>query len=149
MRNASPALGSSFGHQPRNGAQFFNIWGDSRRGSRGLRFCRSSHVRGEDLPTGTRTRQLLNIDAVLLRKTSGFVYAVASLVTGKPDLAYVGAFSIAIALASRIFVTPRKRDRHLALSAEQLELLRREQSGFVSNRFREIIAGWRSERVVH
>ena len=90
-----------------------------------------------------------SIDVFLICGLAGFVYAVASLVTRKPDLAYVGAFSIAIALASRIFVTPRKRKRHLALSAEQLELLRREQSDFVSNRFREIIVGWRRERVLH
>ena len=90
-----------------------------------------------------------SIDVFLICGLAGFVYAVASLVTRKPDLAYVGAFSIAIALASRIFVTPHKRERHLALSAEQLELLRREQSEFVSNRFREIIVGWRRQRVLH
>ena len=89
-----------------------------------------------------------SIDVFLICALAGFVYAVASLVTGKPTLAYVGAFSITIALASRIFVTPNKRERHLALSAEQLELLRREQLDFVSNRFREIILGWRRKRVL-
>ncbi len=90
-----------------------------------------------------------SLDVFLICGLAGFVFAVASLVTRKPDLANVGAFSIAIALASRIFVTPRRRERHLALSAEQLELLRREQSEFVSNRFREIIVGWRRERLLH
>jgi len=88
-----------------------------------------------------------SIDVYLICSFAGFVYAVASLVTRRPDLAYVGAFSIAIALASRAFVTPRRRARHLDLSAEQLELLRREQLAFVSNRFREIIVGWRRERM--
>jgi hypothetical protein len=87
-----------------------------------------------------------SIDVFLICGLAGLVYAVAALMTRNPDLAYVGAFSIAIALASRILVTPRKRERHLALSAEQLELLIREQPDFVSNRFREIILGWRRKR---
>jgi hypothetical protein len=88
-----------------------------------------------------------SIDVFVICGLAGFVYGVAFLIMGKPDLAYVSALSVAIALASRAFVTPRTRARHLALSAEQLDLLRREQSGFVSNRFREIIAGWRRQRV--
>lgn len=90
-----------------------------------------------------------SIDVFLICAFAGFVYAVTSLVTGKPDLAYVGASFIAIALASRLFVTPRARKRHLALSDEQLDLLRRNQRDFVSNRFREIIVSWRRERVLH
>ncbi|MGH9689779.1 MAG: hypothetical protein ACRD4C_01510 [Candidatus Acidiferrales bacterium] len=90
-----------------------------------------------------------SIDVFLICGSAGLVYAVASLVTRKPDLAYVSAFSIAIALASRGFITPRRRERHLALSAEQLELIRRKESVFVSNRFREIILSWRRERLLH
>jgi hypothetical protein len=89
-----------------------------------------------------------SIDVFLIGGFAGFVYAVASLVTRKIDLAYVAALFITIALASRILVTPRRRARHLALSAEQLELLGREQSEFVSSRFREIIVGWRRMRVL-
>jgi hypothetical protein len=90
-----------------------------------------------------------SIDVYLICGLAGLVYAVACVVTRKPALGYVGASSIAIALASSIFVTPRKRERHLALSAEQLELLRRDESDFVSNRFREIIVGWRNKRLLH
>jgi hypothetical protein len=90
-----------------------------------------------------------SIDVFLIGGLAGFVYAVAFWVTRKIDLAYVAAFFIAVALASRILVTPRRRKRHLVLSAEQLDLLRREQSEFVSSRFREIIVGWRRDRVLH
>jgi hypothetical protein len=90
-----------------------------------------------------------SIDVFLIGGVAGFVYAVASLITRKVDLAYVAALFIAVALASRILVTPRRRARHLVLSAEQLDLLRREQSEFVSSRFREIIVGWRRDRVLH
>lgn len=89
-----------------------------------------------------------SIDVFLIGGLAGFVYAVASLVTRKLNFAYVAAVFIAIALASRILVTPRRRTRHLVLSAEQLDLLRREQSEFVSSRFREIIVGWRRDRVL-
>jgi hypothetical protein len=36
----------------------------------------------------------------------------------------------------------------MALSTEQLDLLRREESDFVSQRFREIVVGWRRARVL-
>jgi hypothetical protein len=60
----------------------------------------------------------------------------------------VGAMLIAIALASKHLALPRIRARHLELSVEQLDLLRREQLEFVSGRFREIISGWRRNRLL-
>jgi len=88
-----------------------------------------------------------SIDVFIICSLAGTGYWVASLVMRKADLAYVGGFFILVALASAVFVTPRRRARHLALSAEQLDLLRREQSEFVSNRFRQIIVGWRTKRM--
>lgn len=85
-----------------------------------------------------------SIDVYLICSLAGLAYGVASLATGEHNLAYVAVAAIAMALVSRLFVTPQRRRIHLALSAEQLDLLRREQSDFVSNRFREIITGWRS-----
>jgi hypothetical protein len=90
-----------------------------------------------------------SIDVFLICGSSGFVYAVASVLKRNTQLAYIAASFIVIALASRALVTPRRRSRHLALSTEQLDLLRREQSEFVSTRFREIIVGWRRDRVLH
>lgn len=90
-----------------------------------------------------------SIDVYLICALVGFVYAVMSLVFAEVKFAYVGAGLIAIAEGSRMLVTPRKRARHMELSREQLDLLRRERGDFVSNRFREIIASWRKERVLH
>jgi hypothetical protein len=84
-----------------------------------------------------------SIDVFLICGFMSFVYATAAVIQMRSDLAYAGAFLIAIALTSRYFITPRKRMRHLELSAEQLEILRAEESEFVSNRFREIIWEWR------
>lgn len=89
-----------------------------------------------------------SIDVFLICGFGGFCYAVASIVTRQANLAYVGCCLIAIAVASKTFVTPRARERHLELSAEQLDLLRRDQGEFVSNRFRDIIIGWRRTRVL-
>jgi len=91
-----------------------------------------------------------SIDVFLICGFAGFCYAVASLVLADINQAYAAAFLIAIALASRVFATPRARNRHMTLSNEQLDLLRREEGDFVSNRFQEIVVGWRrarSERV--
>lgn len=84
-----------------------------------------------------------SIDVYLIGSFSGFCYAVASLATSEEKLAYAGGAVIAIALACRILVTPQTRRRHLKLSREQLDLLQRNQRDFVSDRFREIVLGWR------
>ncbi len=90
-----------------------------------------------------------SIDVFLICGFGGFCYAVASVLTGDARLAYIGSCLIAIALASRFLVTPRARKRHLELSAQQLDLLRREEGEFVSNRYREIIVSRRRARVLH
>jgi hypothetical protein len=87
-----------------------------------------------------------SIDVFLICGSAALVYVVASLPTHNLEFLQVGALFAAIALGSRLFVTPRRRARHLALSAEQLDLLRREESDFVSKRFREIIASGRRAR---
>src|SRR5271157_433528 len=88
-----------------------------------------------------------SIDVFLICGLAGLIYAVMSLVFAEVNFALVGAVLIAIAVGSRILVTPRKRARHMELSREQLDLLRRQRGDFVSNRFREIVATWRSERL--
>jgi Flp pilus assembly protein TadB len=85
----------------------------------------------------------VSIDVYIICSFFAFLYAVASLLTRRPEYAYVAVLCVIVALLSRFWVTPTKRKRHLELSAEQLELLRREQSDFVSKRFREIVIGWR------
>jgi hypothetical protein len=88
-----------------------------------------------------------SIDIYILGVLIALPYAVASLLMFRSDFSYVAASFIAIALASRAIVTPSRRKRHLELSEEQLDFLRRERSDFVSKRFRDIIVGWRSKGV--
>lgn len=83
------------------------------------------------------------IDAFLMCAFFGFCYAVASLILHDVVLAYVAAVLIVIALVCKFVGIPRARRRHLELSTEQLELLRRERGNFVVGRFREIVLGWR------
>jgi hypothetical protein len=89
-----------------------------------------------------------SIDAFLICGFAGLVYIVISFILAEAKFAYWGAGLIAIAVGSRILVTPRTRARHMELSREQLDLLRRERGDFVSNRFSEIIASWRRERIL-
>ncbi len=87
-----------------------------------------------------------SIDVFIIGLILGFAYIAAALIMGAMQLLLLGGWCIAIALLSRSIVTPMSRKRHLDLSAEQLELLRRRQSEFVSTRFRQIVRGWRSQR---
>lgn len=89
-----------------------------------------------------------SIDVFLICAFMGFVYAVAYDLTADASLRYPSAALIGIAVICRRFVTPRCRKRHLELSGEQLDLLRRDQLEFVSTRFREIIMTWRRTRVL-
>jgi len=89
-----------------------------------------------------------SIDVFLICGFVGFCYSVASLILADVIQAYVSAFLIAVALVSRALAIPRARQQHMALSTEQLDLLRREESDFVSQRFREIVVGWRRARVL-
>lgn len=89
-----------------------------------------------------------SIDVFMICGTASFVYAASSLATKRLEFAFVAALLVLIALVSRIFVTPRRRAHHLSLSAEQLDLLRREELEFVTSRFREIILEWRRKRLL-
>ncbi len=90
-----------------------------------------------------------SIDVYLICGFFGFIYAGMSLLAKEVTFAYVGMALIVLAVGSRIFVTPRRRAIHLALSREQLDFLRRQKADFVANRFREIVTGWRKRRVLH
>lgn len=87
-----------------------------------------------------------SLDVFLICGFAGFCYAVCSLVLRDINLAYAASVLIAIALVSQLFAIPRARRQHIALSAEQLDLLRRKENDFVSQRFREIVLGWRRAR---
>ena len=46
----------------------------------------------------------------------------------------------------RVLFLPSRRERHLELSREQLDMLKRKKRQFISDRFREIVTDWRIEK---
>jgi hypothetical protein len=83
------------------------------------------------------------IDVFLLLRFFGLCYVVVSVVLRDFPLFCVGGLLTLMALLTRWFGVPRARRRHLALSSEQLDWLRREKGQLVRDRFREIVLGWR------
>jgi hypothetical protein len=88
-----------------------------------------------------------SIDVYLICGFAAFIYAAISFLGGEVRFAYVAALLIVLAVASRALVTPRRRAIHMELSREQLDLLTREKSDLVANRFREIVGRWRKARI--
>ena len=85
-------------------------------------------------------------DVSIICYVSGiFFYCGAVLATGLVEFWYVAAILTGIAILSAGLVTPKGRARHLELSKEQLELIRREHSESVAKKFRAIILEWRTQ----
>jgi hypothetical protein len=119
-------------------------------------------VEGNDLLRGHKEHFYSNgivystsIDVFLIFSFAGFAYACASVVytiraplQGNTGLACAAAVLLAVGLAARFLVLPRARQKHLKLSKEQLALVQREEGGFVSGRFEEIIFRWRRNRLL-
>ena len=89
-----------------------------------------------------------SIDVFLICGFVGLLYEGVALALWRAELAYVGASLIALAVISIAFVMPSRRKRHMALSAEQLRLLRRQHSDFIADRFRQIVVSWRRDRLL-
>lgn len=85
------------------------------------------------------------LDVFLLLRFFGIIYLCTSLLLGDYVLFFAGTALVVVALASRWIAVPIARRRHLELSAEQLELLKRRKGQYVSERFREIVLEWRRE----
>jgi len=83
------------------------------------------------------------IDVFLLLRFFGICYLGISLLLGDSVLFLWGTALVAVALVARWIAVPRARRRHLELSIEQLDLLKRQKGGCVSERFREIVVEWR------
>jgi hypothetical protein len=81
------------------------------------------------------------IDVFLLFLPFGFCYVIEWLIVSDTVLLYPAGFLIFVALISRWIAIPRARRRHLELSAEQLDLLKRRKGDFVGERFRQIVMG--------
>jgi hypothetical protein len=87
-----------------------------------------------------------SIDVLTIGLLLAAISGVASLLTQRKELLSFAILCSTIAVASRLLVTRSRRKRHLELSVEQLDLLRRRQGDFIAKRFREIVRSWRSEQ---
>jgi hypothetical protein len=85
------------------------------------------------------------LDVHILTAFSAVVYLVAYIFRPAPLVLAVSGFLAFLAIISRAFVLPRVREKHKALSTEQLDLLRRNQAAFVHGRFREIVIELRQQ----
>lgn len=89
------------------------------------------------------------IDVYILGACASVCYEVAYVVTGRTPMMVIAAILLAFALLSRYSVVVKCRKRHLQLSAEQLDLLRRNQKDFVQKRFRELVLARRRDGLLN
>jgi len=90
----------------------------------------------------------LSIDVFLIGCFTGLVYWVACIVTGTAGFAFAGGILILIGILSRAFVTPARRAKHLSLSKQQLDVIKRNESQRVADRIRELVLGWRKDKAL-
>ncbi len=83
------------------------------------------------------------IDVSVITALAALVYFVFSYVTADGWYLLSALLMFLISMLSTLVFVPRRRARHLRLSKEQLDLLRRTQKDFVIERIREIILNWR------
>jgi hypothetical protein len=84
------------------------------------------------------------IDAALILPFFAVVYYVAFFIGYGRIHSFFASVCLLVAWVACYFVIPKCRRRHLALSSEQLDLIRRRRRDFVEQRFREIITEWRT-----
>ena len=86
------------------------------------------------------------IDTAILSLLGGVVYLGVSVWQQEAGVAAVGVGMVVVSALAYLVALPSARQRHLSLSAEQLDLLRRNQRDFIEARFREIILARRAGR---
>jgi hypothetical protein len=89
------------------------------------------------------------MDVFLICGFFGFCYSLVGFILQNVNAAYIALGLIIISIMSRALVIPQTRRDHMALSKEQLALLRREEGDSISERFRDIILTWRRNRLLH
>jgi hypothetical protein len=84
------------------------------------------------------------IDATLILPWFAIAYYVVFFCGYGRIHTFFATICLFVAWLACSVIVPICRRRHLALSSEQLDLIRRRRREFVENRFREIIIEWRS-----
>ncbi len=88
------------------------------------------------------------IDVTLISSFFAVLYCLASAYFSEVRLFYAALVLFGVALISRVSIIPRARAQHMLLSHQQLELLERDRSAFVADRFRSIVTRWRRNRIL-
>ena len=86
------------------------------------------------------------VDLYIILPITSIVYSCLCLYNQDLLFLIYSGICLAVGILSRVLILPSCRRRHLELSHEQLSLLRRRKAGFISDRFREIVSDWRTER---
>jgi hypothetical protein len=87
-----------------------------------------------------------SIDVLLIGVFAALVYSVAAFLQDNAFFGYVAAAFLAASVFSGWLVKPKARRRHMKLSAEQIDVVRRGEGAAIAARFREIINDWRAQR---
>jgi pimeloyl-ACP methyl ester carboxylesterase len=85
------------------------------------------------------------VDGFVLCIIFGLCYVMAWLIFTDIKLLASAIGLIGVGLICRWLAIPRIRQGHLALSREQLALLKRERGDIVADRFRQIVLEWRAQ----
>jgi hypothetical protein len=84
------------------------------------------------------------VDLYVILTVTSIIYSALGICTQQSLFTLFSGIWLAVGVLSRLLILPSCRKRHLELSREQLDLLKRVKHDFVSERFRDIILGWRS-----
>lgn len=87
-----------------------------------------------------------SIDLFLILPFIALIYLAFYLIQPNTLFLVFAASCLLVSVLSRCLVLPRCRKRHLELSSEQLEFLKRNKKDFVSGKFRQIILEWRASQ---
>jgi pimeloyl-ACP methyl ester carboxylesterase len=85
------------------------------------------------------------VDGFLSCIVFGVCYAIAWMILKDIKLLFSAVGLIVVGVICRWLAIPTSRQRHLALSREQLALLKTERGQFIADRFRLIVLKWRAQ----
>jgi len=86
------------------------------------------------------------IDICILLPAVSLIYSFLWLYRQEPLFLICSAACLGLGLLSWVLFLPSRRKRHLELSREQLDLLKRKKKDFIQDRFRDIVTEWRVEK---
>jgi len=87
-----------------------------------------------------------SIDLFLILPFVALIYVILYFFKTNTLFLCFGILCFLVALLSKYLALPSCRKRHLELSTEQIELLRRNKKDFIARKFKEIILEWRLEK---